>query len=116
MEGQPPPPREKIPTLDLIHKYGPDYKVIFVGDAAMAPYEVSHAGGSVEHWNQEAGAVWLGRVLDHWKNAAWLNPSKEQYWDYTASTAMIRKIFAHRMYPMTLAGIEGATRELSRRH
>lgn len=107
---------ERIPTLDLIHKYGSDYKVIFVGDAAMAPYEVSHAGGSVEHWNEEAGAVWLGRVLDHWKNAAWLNPSKEQYWDYTASTAMIRKIFAHRMYPMTLAGIEGATRELSRRH
>ncbi|SDP44418.1 hypothetical protein SAMN05428967_2146 [Phyllobacterium sp. YR620] len=107
---------QSIPTMDVIHKYGPDYKVIFVGDAAMAPYEISHAGGSVEHWNEKAGAAWLGQVLDQWKNAVWLNPTKESYWDYTASTAMIRKIFAHRMYPLTLAGLEAATRELSRRH
>jgi uncharacterized protein len=107
---------QSIPTLDIIHKYGSDYKVIFVGDAAMAPYEVSHPGGSVEHWNEEAGSVWLMRVLDQWKNTVWLNPTKEAYWDYTASTTMIRKIFAHRMYPLTLSGIETATRELSRRH
>ncbi|MRG55043.1 VWA domain-containing protein [Phyllobacterium sp. SYP-B3895] len=107
---------QSIPTMDVIHKYGPDYKVIFVGDAAMAPYEISHAGGSVEHWNEKAGAAWLGQVLDQWKNAVWLNPTKESYWDYTASTAMIRTIFAHRMYPLTLAGLEAATRELSRRH
>lgn len=107
---------QSIPTMEVIHKYGPDYKVIFVGDAAMAPYEISHAGGSVEHWNEKAGAAWLGQVLDQWKNAVWLNPTKENYWDYTASTAMIRTIFAHRMYPLTLAGLEAATRELSRRH
>jgi uncharacterized protein with von Willebrand factor type A (vWA) domain len=107
---------QSIPTLDIIHKYGSDYKVIFVGDAAMAPYEISHPGGSVEHWNEEAGSVWLMRVLDQWKNTVWLNPTKEAYWDYTASTTMIRKIFAHRMYPLTLSGIETATRELSRRH
>ena len=107
---------ESIPTMDLIHKYGADYKVIFVGDAAMAPYEISHPGGSVEHWNEASGAGWLAQVLDQWKNAVWLNPTKEAYWNYTASTAMIRTIFANRMYPLTLAGIEGATRELSRRH
>ncbi|SFI80746.1 hypothetical protein SAMN04515648_1778 [Phyllobacterium sp. CL33Tsu] len=107
---------QSIPTMDVIHKYGPDYKVIFVGDAAMAPYEISHAGGSVEHWNEKAGAAWLGEVLDQWNNAVWLNPTKESCWDYTASTAMIRTIFAHRMYPLTLAGLEAATRELSRRH
>ncbi len=107
---------QSIPTMDVIHKYGPDYKVIFVGDAAMAPYEVSHPGGSVEHWNEKAGAVWLAQVLNQWKNTVWLNPTKEAYWDYTASTAMIRNLFGHRMYPLTLAGIETATRELSRRH
>ncbi|ATU90475.1 vWA domain-containing protein [Phyllobacterium zundukense] len=107
---------ESIPTQDVIHKYGSDYKVIFVGDAAMAPYEVSHSGGSVEHWNEEAGAVWLTRVLDQWKNTVWLNPTKEAYWNYTASTSMIRGIFAQRMYPLTLSGIETATRELSRKH
>lgn len=107
---------ENIPTLDVIHKYGPDYKVIFVGDAAMAPYEVSHPGGSVEHWNEESGTAWLTRVLEQWKNAVWLNPTREDYWDYTTSTAMIRKIFTQRMYPLTLSGIENATRELSHRH
>ena len=106
---------EIIPTFDVIHKYGPDYKVIFVGDAAMAPYEVTHPGGSVEHWNKEAGSVWLGRALAHWKNAVWLNPTPENYWGYTQSTHFIRQIFSDRMYPMTLAGLENATRELSRK-
>ena len=107
---------ESILTQDIIHKYGSDYKVIFVGDAAMAPYEIAQPGGSVEHWNEEAGSVWLSRVLEQWKNAVWLNPTRQDYWNYTASTAMIGKIFAHRMYPLTLSGIENATRELSHRH
>ncbi|RUV28648.1 VWA domain-containing protein, partial [Mesorhizobium sp. M7A.F.Ca.MR.148.00.0.0] len=63
---------EVIPTFDLLHKYGPDYKVIVVGDASMSPYEIAHPGGSVEHWNPEAGSVWLGRLLQQWPNAVWL--------------------------------------------
>ena len=107
---------EVILTWDLIHKYGSDYKVIFVGDAAMSPYEISHAGGSVEHWNPEAGAVWLARALAQWPNAIWLNPEPQKHWGYTHSTSMIREIFSERMYPLTLSGLESATRELSRKH
>ena len=107
---------EVIPTWDLIHKYGSDYKVIFVGDAAMSPYEISHAGGSVEHWNPEAGAVWLARALAHWPNAIWLNPEPQKHWGFAHSTAMIREIFSERMYPLTLSGLESATRELSRKY
>ncbi|MER9328124.1 VWA domain-containing protein [Mesorhizobium sp. M0488] len=107
---------ETIPTFDLIRKYGPDYKVIVVGDASMSPYEIAHPGGSVEHWNPEAGAVWLGRLLRQWPNAVWLNPESEKNWGFTHSIAMIRDIFGGRMFPLTLAGLEGATRELSRKH
>ncbi|TWG97997.1 hypothetical protein L598_000200001360 [Mesorhizobium sp. J18] len=107
---------EVIPTWDVLHKYGHDYKVIFVGDASMSPYEIAYPGGSVEHWNQEAGAVWLQRVLAQWPNAIWLNPVREQHWSYTHSIKIIRELFAGRMYPLTLAGIEEATRELSHRH
>ncbi|HVW55112.1 MAG TPA: VWA domain-containing protein [Rhizobiaceae bacterium] len=107
---------EVVPTFDLIHKYGPDYKVIFVGDAAMSPYEIAYPGGSVEHWNEEAGHVWLSRILRQWPNAVWLNPTAEKHWGYTHSTGMIRDIFSNRMYPLTLSGLETATRELSRKH
>ncbi len=107
---------ETIPTFDLLHKYGPDYKVIVVGDASMSPYEIASAGGSVEHWNPEAGAVWLGRLLQQWPNAVWLNPENAKNWGYTHSIAMIRDIFGGRMFPLTLAGLERATKELSRRH
>ncbi|MFI0842610.1 VWA domain-containing protein [Mesorhizobium sp. IMUNJ 23232] len=107
---------EVIPTLDVLHKYGHDYKVIFVGDASMSPYEVTMAGGSVEHWNPEAGAVWLARVLAQWPNAVWLNPVPRKHWDYTHSIGLIRETFSDRMYPLTLAGLEAATKELSRRH
>ncbi|MBB6409316.1 vWA domain-containing protein [Mesorhizobium sangaii] len=107
---------ETIPTFDLIHKYGPDYKVIVVGDASMSPYEIAHPGGSVEHWNQEAGAVWLGRMLQQWPNAVWLNPESQKNWGFTHSIAMIRDIFGGRMFPLTLAGLEAATRQLSRKH
>lgn len=107
---------EVIPTFDLLHKYGPDYKVIVVGDASMSPYEIAHPGGSVEHWNPEAGAVWLGRLLQQWPNAVWLNPENEEHWGYTHSIAMIRDIFGGRMFPLTLAGLEAATKQLSRKH
>ncbi len=107
---------ETIPTFDLLHKYGPDYKVIVVGDASMSPYEIASAGGSVEHWNPEAGAVWLGRLLQQWPNAVWLNPENAKNWGYTHSIAMIRDIFGGRMFPLTLAGLEAATKQLSRKH
>ncbi|ESY94085.1 VWA domain-containing protein [Mesorhizobium sp. LNHC229A00] len=107
---------ETISTFDLIHKYGPDYKVIVVGDASMSPYEIAQPGGSVEHWNPEAGAVWLGRLLRQWPNAVWLNPESEKNWGFTHSIAMIRDIFGGRMFPLTLTGLEGATRQLSRKH
>jgi len=107
---------EVIPTYDVLHKFGPDYKVVFVGDASMSPYEINSPGGSVEHWNQEAGIVWLYRVLNQWPNAVWLNPVRENHWQYTHSIKMISDVFGQRMYPLTLAGLEAATRELSRRH
>jgi uncharacterized protein with von Willebrand factor type A (vWA) domain len=82
----------------------------------MSPYEIAQPGGSVEHWNEEAGAVWLQRVTTQWPNAVWINPTAERHWGYTHSTAMIRDLFGARMYPLTLAGLDAATRELSRRH
>ncbi len=105
-----------IPTLDVLHKYGPDYKVIFVGDAAMSPYEIAYPGGSVEHWNAEAGAVWMQRVMARWKNVIWINPVEPAQWKWTHSTEMISDLVDGRMYPLTLKGLEAATRELSRRH
>ncbi|MGN6537406.1 MAG: vWA domain-containing protein [Mesorhizobium sp.] len=107
---------ETLPTFDVLNKYGPDYKVVFVGDASMSPYEIATPGGSVEHWNKEAGTVWLTRVLDQWPHAVWLNPTPEKYWGYTHSIGMVRELFAGRMYALTLAGLEAATKELSRRH
>ncbi|MCB1453532.1 MAG: VWA domain-containing protein, partial [Rhizobiaceae bacterium] len=107
---------EVTPTLDVLHKYGSDYKVIFVGDASMSPYEIAYPGGSVEHWNPEPGAVWLNRVLEHWPNAVWINPIREKHWGYTHSIQMIRELFTERMYPLTLSGLERATKELSRKH
>lgn len=107
---------EVIPTFDVLHKYASDYKVIFVGDASMSPYEIAYKGGSVEHWNEEAGAVWLQRVRAQWPNAVWLNPIPEKHWGYTHSIQMIRELFSDRMYPLTLEGLERATRELSRKH
>jgi len=105
--------RERIPTVDVLRKYGHDYKAIFVGDAAMSPYELEQPGGSVEHWNDEAGRVWLERLLRAWPRAAWLNPVPEDHWGWTATTENIRRIFDGRMYPVTLAGLEGAMKSLS---
>jgi uncharacterized protein with von Willebrand factor type A (vWA) domain len=105
---------ERTPTWDVLHKYPSDYKVIFVGDAAMSPYEIAVPGGSVEHVNPEPGAVWLQRVLKIYPHAIWLNPEQRRYWDYSESTAMIRQLFENRMYPLTLEGLEEAIRELAR--
>ena len=106
---------ERIPTYDLLHKYGPDYKVIFVGDASMSPYEIAMAGGSVEHWNEESGAQWMQRVTDTWKNIVWLNPVPEKYWDYTQSIGMTRQLMQERMFPLTLAGITEAMELLTKK-
>ena len=105
---------EKLSTWDILHRYGSDYKVVFVGDATMSPYEITYAGGSVEHWNEEAGQIWLERVLNIYEHAVWLNPVPEKHWDYTASIQSIRSIFANRMYPLTLKGLDDAMRELNR--
>lgn len=105
---------QQTPTWDVIHKYGPDYKLVFVGDASMSPYEIAYPGGANEHWNPEAGEVWLKRVLDHWSSAVWINPVPQKHWQYTHSIGMIRQIMGDRMFPMTLSGLEEATRELSR--
>jgi uncharacterized protein len=102
-------------TWDILHKYGHDYKVVFVGDAAMSPYEVSHPGGSVEHMNEEAGAVWLKRVRDTYPATIWLNPTPERQWDYSQSTKMIRELMQGAMFPLTLGGLDDAMRELTRK-
>ncbi len=103
---------EKTPTWQVLNSYGTDYKCIFVGDAAMSPYEISHPGGANEHWNPEAGAVWLNRARTQWPAHVWLNPSPERVWPYSQSTAMIRDIFEDRMYPLTLEGITRAMKVL----
>ena len=105
---------ERYATQDIINTYGNDYKVIFVGDAAMAPWEVSHTGGSIEYYNPEPGTLWMQRLMSKFPRLIWLNPEKEQYWDYTQSTQMIRQLVEQRMYPLTLTGLEGAIAELKR--
>ena len=103
-----------VPTLEVLRTYGPDYKAIFVGDASMSPYEVSHAGGSVEHWNEEPGSAWIGRLTGHFRRSAWLNPRPPRAWAHAMSVGMIRELMEDRMFPLTLGGIDEMTRELSR--
>ncbi|MCT9118605.1 VWA domain-containing protein [Cupriavidus gilardii] len=105
---------EKIATWDLIHKYTPDYKVIFVGDATMSPYEILQPGGSVEYNNAEAGAVWLNRLIDQFPRFVWLNPEPEGLWQYRQSISVINQIMKARMYPVTIAGLEQAMKVLSK--
>jgi uncharacterized protein len=105
---------EKIPTLDVIRQYGPDYKLIFVGDATMGPYEITWVGGSVEHHNLETGETWMRRLLDHYTKAAWLNPEPEPEWEYTGSVQVMRHLMDGRMYPLTLQGITQAMELLSK--
>jgi len=106
---------DRTPTWDILHRFGHDHKLVIVGDAAMSPYEVTHPGGSIEHMNEEAGAVWLKRLTDTYPAAAWLNPTPEAYWGHSASTSLIRQLMTDRMYPLTLGGLDDAMRELSRK-
>ncbi|RWR52479.1 VWA domain-containing protein [Sinirhodobacter ferrireducens] len=103
---------EVTPTWEVLHRFGPDYKCIFVGDASMSPYEITHAGGANEHWNPEPGALWLARAREQWPAHAWLNPVPERHWGYTASIGIVQREFEGRMFPLTLDGITRAMRTL----
>ncbi|WP_373379731.1 VWA domain-containing protein [Cupriavidus nantongensis] len=105
---------EKLATWDLLHKYTPDYKIIFVGDATMSPYEILQPGGSVEYNNAEAGAVWLNRMTEQFPHFVWLNPEPEGLWQYRQSITVINQLMKGRMYPVTLAGLEQAMKVLSK--
>jgi len=105
---------DKIPTWDVLHKYPHDYKVIFVGDASMSPYEITVPGGAVDYFNEEPGALWIKRVTDVYERVVWLNPVREEHWDYVPSTALLRKLIDDRMYSLTLSGLESAMKELIR--
>lgn len=105
---------ERIPTQEILHTYPQDYKLIFVGDASMSPYEIVYPGGSVEHWNEEAGEVWLRRALNVYTRAVWLNPLPEKHWGYGQSIQMIDKLIDGRMFPLTLEGLDNAMRDLAR--
>ena len=105
---------ERISTQDLLNKYGADYKVIFIGDAAMGPYEITHAGGSVEHWNEEPGYKWMQRFMEKYKKLIWINPYPKDTWHYTASTGIVRDLIEDRMYPLTLDGLEEGMRFLAK--
>jgi len=105
---------ETIATWDVLHKFPHDYKLILVGDATMSPYEITYPGGSVEHWNEEAGAVWLERVAQIYPHVVWLNPLSQKHWEYTPSIGLVRQLVSGRMYPLTLTGLDSAMRELGR--
>jgi uncharacterized protein with von Willebrand factor type A (vWA) domain len=104
----------RTPTWQVLRTYPPDYKLIFVGDAAMSPYEISHAGAAVEHWNEEAGETWMRRALAAWPKAVWLNPLAEKSWRNTDSVGMIRELMEGRMFPLTLSGLDAAMAELKK--
>ncbi len=104
---------EKTPVMDVLHKYAADYKVILVGDATMSPYEITYAGGSVEHFNEEPGATWLQRLLNTYPKAIWLNPEPQKRWAHTPSIRIINELMENRMYPLTVSGLEQGMRELS---
>ena len=105
---------ERIPTWEIFNKYHRDYKVVFVGDATMAPYEITHAGGSVEHWNEEPGVVWMSRFLDNYERMVWINPTPQETWEYSTSVGMTRDLLDGRMYPLTIRGLEEGMAYLSK--
>jgi uncharacterized protein len=105
---------ENVPTMQVLHTYDSSYKLIFVGDASMSPYELMQPGGSVEHWNEEPGHVWLSRLLVTYPKAVWLNPVPERYWPSTGSIGMVRQLMEDRMFPLTLEGLDKAMRRLTR--
>ena len=105
---------ERIPTWDILNKYAGDYKVVFVGDATMAPYEITHAGGSVEHWNEEAGAIWISRFMGWYDKIVWINPTPQETWEYSTSVAMTQELVEGRMFPLTIRGLEEGMHLLSK--
>jgi uncharacterized protein with von Willebrand factor type A (vWA) domain len=106
--------QERIPLLDVMHRYAHDYKVVFVGDASMSPYEVLQPGGSVEHWNEEPGELWMRRLRDTYDKVVWLNPVPREEWDWTQSVGIVKQVMEDQMYPMTLQGMEQSMAYLSR--
>ena len=105
---------ERIPTWEILNKYGRDYKVVFVGDATMAPYEITHAGGSVEHWNEEPGAAWVSRFMGIYEKLVWINPTPQETWEYSSSVAMTQDLVDGQMYPLTIRGLEEGMNSLSK--
>jgi hypothetical protein len=106
--------QERIPLIDVMHKYAHDYKVVFVGDASMSPYEILQPGGSVEHWNEEPGQVWMRRLRETYDKVAWLNPVPSEEWDWTQSVGIVKQLMEDHMFPMTLQGMEKSMAYLSR--
>ena len=105
---------ERIPTWELFNRYHRDYKVVWVGDATMAPYEITHAGGSVEHWNEEPGVAWMERFLDRYDRMVWINPTPQETWEYSTSVGMTRDLLDGQMYPLTIRGLEEGMAYLSK--
>ena len=106
---------ERLKTEDVIHKYASDYKIIFVGDATMAPYEITNPGGSIEHWNEEAGSVWMKKIMTTYDKLIWLNPVPEEHWDYSSSIEISRHLIDDNMFPLTLKGLEDGMSFLSKK-
>jgi|TARA_X000000950_G_scaffold271859_1_gene353673 uncharacterized protein with von Willebrand factor type A (vWA) domain len=105
---------ERLSTMDILNRYGQDYKVVFVGDATMAPYEITHAGGSVEHWNEEPGAAWMERFSEVYEKIIWLNPTPQETWEYSSSVMMTQELIGGSMYPLTIKGLEEGMGQLSK--
>ena len=105
---------ERLPTFEILNKYAQDYKVVFVGDATMAPYEITHAGGSVEHWNEEPGAAWMERFTEMYDKLVWINPTPQETWEYSSSVSMTQDLVNGNMYPLTIRGLEEGMNSLSR--
>lgn len=103
---------ETTSTFEIINKYSKDYKVIFVGDATMAPYEVTHIGGSIEHYNEEAGATWMSRLTDHFDNIVWINPTPQEYWEHSYSIEVVKELLEDRMFSLSVSGLENAMKLL----
>ncbi|MYF11617.1 MAG: VWA domain-containing protein [Gammaproteobacteria bacterium] len=105
---------ERVPTWEVLNKYAQDYKVVFVGDATMAPYEITHAGGSVELWNEEPGAHWMARFTELYDKLVWINPTPQETWEYSTSVGMTQKLVNGAMYPLTIRGLEEGMNTLSK--
>ncbi|MEX2480609.1 MAG: VWA domain-containing protein [Gammaproteobacteria bacterium] len=106
----------RVPTSQVMHTYGTDHKLVFVGDATMSPYEIMAVGGSVEHWNEEAGATWMARMMAIYPYAIWLNPQPEEYWGHIPSIGMVKELMSDRMFPLTIDGLERAMKALKKAH